>query len=316
MKLSGHIPRIAFIALVAGQAAALPALEGSKKLRAAKSLAIEEAHHEVKAKTASVVGEADLSDLSESALVAQYQLEHQADTDVSLSQAQMHVSQSTQTEKAQQEFRDAFMRAFFVVGVAEIFDKTWFVALLCAIQYSRAISFFSSFLALSLHVVLAAGLGIAVSRFFTLSSLCFSSATVFGALAVMYTIDFFKAKANETIEGRTEEAMEILHGDKDSLNKTVLDMMYRSFFAVFLAEFGDRTQIAMVTLHSSEPWIPVCLGSLLAFFVLTASAIMAARLLEGQRLTEKLVLGMSAGCFFVFTALSVRDGLTALTHGN
>merc|ERR1719387_207485 len=41
------------------------------------------------------------------------------------------------------------------------------------------------------------------------------------------------------------------------------------FVAMFLAEWGDRTQIAMIGQHASQPLIPVCLGSLAAFFLLT-----------------------------------------------
>ena len=37
--------------------------------------------------------------------------------------------------------KDVVLRSFCVVGVAEIFDKTWFVVLICALQYGRKISF-------------------------------------------------------------------------------------------------------------------------------------------------------------------------------
>ena len=43
------------------------------------------------------------------------------------------------------------------------------------------------------------------------------------------------------------------------------DVVMRVFIAVFVAEWGDRTQVAMVTLHSSAPWVPVCIGSMVAF---------------------------------------------------
>ena len=37
--------------------------------------------------------------------------------------------------------KDVVVRSFCVVGVAEIFDKTWFVALICALSYGKKISF-------------------------------------------------------------------------------------------------------------------------------------------------------------------------------
>lgn len=36
---------------------------------------------------------------------------------------------------------DVVIRSFCVVAVAEIFDKTWFVALICALNYGKKISF-------------------------------------------------------------------------------------------------------------------------------------------------------------------------------
>lgn len=50
---------------------------------------------------------------------------------------------------------DVVIRSFCVVAVAEIFDKTWFVALICALNYGKKISFVGGFglPACSLHTV-------------------------------------------------------------------------------------------------------------------------------------------------------------------
>ena len=53
-------------------------------------------------------------------------------------------------------------------------------------------------------------------------------------------------------------------------------------------------QVAMITLHSSAPWLPVCLGSLVAFLLLTFSAVVAATLVQNAKLSERFVLGVSA----------------------
>ena len=45
--------------------------------------------------------------------------------------------------------------------------------------------------------------------------------------------------------------------------------------------------------------------------VLTLSAVLAASLLEGSKLSERLVLGLSACSFLLFSALAVRDGVLA-----
>jgi Ca2+/H+ antiporter, TMEM165/GDT1 family len=213
----------------------------------------------------------------------------------------------------QHQFRSILAKTFCVVSVAELFDKTWFVSLLCAMNYGRQIAFWSAFSALSLHVFLAAALGVCISAFFTLSQLCFSTSAIFAFLASLYIYDFIKASAEDSIEDRSNEAKEALKNDADGEKRTLLtrEMAFRCFTAVFVAEFGDRTQIAMVSLHSSAPWVPVCLGSLVAFFALTLSAVLTASLLEGQRLSERLVSGVSAISFLAFACLSLRDGVLA-----
>jgi len=205
---------------------------------------------------------------------------------------------------------DVIVRSFCVVAVAEIFDKTWFVALICALNYGKKISFTGGFLALALHVFLAAALGVAISQFFSIRALCFSTAAVFFLLATAYLVEFLSSDtSDDVIAERSTEAKESMQGEKDSSEWT--DALGRVFLAVFVAEWGDRTQVAMITLHSSAPWLPVCLGSLVAFLVLTLSAVAAATLMQHAKLSERFVLGISAGSFFVFSALAVHDGLVA-----
>lgn len=202
---------------------------------------------------------------------------------------------------------DVIVRSFCVVAVAEIFDKTWFVALICALNYGKRISFVGGFLALALHVFLAAALGVAISQFFSIQALCFSTAAVFFFLALAYASELFTAQAtDDVIAERSAEAKEALQGETEAAWS---DAFLRVFVAVFIAEWGDRTQVAMITLHSSAPWLPVCLGSLVAFFLLTFSAVAAASLVQHAKLSERFVLAISAVSFLLFAALALRDGL-------
>eukprot|EP00438_Fugacium_kawagutii_P002833 Skav214119 [mRNA] locus=scaffold1185:500671:507540:- [translate_table: standard] len=204
---------------------------------------------------------------------------------------------------------DVVVRSFCVVAVAEIFDKTWFVALICALNYGKKISFVGGFLALALHVFLAAALGVTISQLFTIRTLCFSTAAIFFLLAGAYLWEFLSAEASDdVIAERSSEAKDAVKTGKDS---SWTDALGRVFMAVFIAEWGDRTQVAMITLHSSAPWLPVCLGSLVAFLLLTFSAVAAATLVQHAKLSERFVLAVSAVSFFVFAALAVHDGIVA-----
>lgn len=211
--------------------------------------------------------------------------------------------------------RKAFGQSFVVVGIAELFDKTWFVAVLCSLSCGARLAFAGSFTALALHSIIAALLGMFISRFFELSLLHFMTASVFFVLAALYGWEWQQADPSEdAIEGRSEEAREAIPLSKDDKCEVATVWrrnLFRCFVAVFIAEWGDRTQIAMISLHASLPVIPVCLGSMMAFFVLSMSAVAVASLLQGRTISERTVLGVSAISFFVFAALALLDGMHA-----
>lgn len=231
---------------------------------------------------------------------------------------------------------NVFFHAFSVVGVAELFDKTWFVALLYSTRCGAQMSFWASFFALALHTIIAAGLGATVSKAVPLYLLHFITAGVFGVLALAYLYEYCYADPNaDALETRTEDARESVRmvGDEEGqregrplLDKVVSKGQFRQslyydvmqfwqvFLAVFVAEWGDRTQIAMLSLHSSLPLVPVVLGSLAAFFLLSLSAVLVATMLKGKRLSERLICGVSAFSFMCFSLLALNSGFQTMLH--
>jgi len=239
---------------------------------------------------------------------------------------------------------EAFGKAFCVVGVAELFDKTWFITLLMALKYGRRLAFAGSAVALAIHTVISAFLGIALAKYIIPSTLDFATAALFAILAIMYAKDCYCAEeGSDMIAAGREEAEEAQAADEESnlANAGSKEQTYdyglvkslargegakgvRSRFhvtwekfmevclAVFIAEWGDRTQIAMVGLHSSLPIIPVFVGSLLAFAVLSLSAVLVAAAVEEYKITERMVFGLVSISFVVFAMLSLNDGLKEL----
>lgn len=210
----------------------------------------------------------------------------------------------------------AAIRAFLVVGVAEIFDKTWFVAFVCALKFGWQMAFFGGYGALLLHTFIAAGLGLGISHLLPVSYLHFITAGIFAMFALLFAREWYTAEADsDVLESRKEEATESQAISFESRGSqsgtTTANSFWLCFLPVFVAEWGDRTQIAMIALHSSMPVLPVCVGSALAFLVLTASAVLVARMLEGQKLSEKFVLGISALSFAIFALLAALEGLRA-----
>jgi putative Ca2+/H+ antiporter (TMEM165/GDT1 family) len=224
---------------------------------------------------------------------------------------------------------DAFSKALCVVGVAEIFDKTWFITVLLALKHGRRVALIAGFLALAVHTFVAAFLGIAVSKYLSGAVVDFATFALFAVLAILYTKDWYYADPDgDMIAQGREEAEEAgitcddmqyggvattLLDDKDldakKMKATSLPSaipwgkLYAGFIAVFIAEWGDRTQIAMVGLHSSMPVVPVFVGSLVAFFFLCLSAVWVASVIEKHKISESMVFGLVAISFFFFALL-------------
>jgi len=223
-----------------------------------------------------------------------------------------------------------FCRSVALVGVAELFDKTWFMGLLLALRYRASTVFAGSVLALLLHTVLAAALGYAFAKFFSPFWLNIIAAVCFAFFAVLYAKDCYMddPQGDAVEEGRKEAEGDIDFGDgtdseastastpqNASLTEKTIPaecmVFSKSFMIVFIAEWGDRTQIAMIGQHASQPLIPVFLGSSVAFVLLTFSAVAAATLLAGRKISSRLIHGISAVCFLVFALLAVHDALVS-----
>ena len=79
--------------------------------------------------------------------------------------------------------------------------------------------------------------------------------------------------------------------------------------AFFLAELGDKTMLATVTLATDHGWFAVWLGSTIGMVAADALAIVVGQQL-GARLPERTVKIGAAITFVVFGVLLIAEGLT------
>jgi len=222
---------------------------------------------------------------------------------------------------------DAFLLSLGMVGMAEMFDKTWFVALVMAMRHEKNVVFWGCFAGLGVHVLIAAAFGYSIAHMFNPSTLQFLAAGLYATFFFMYAYDYY------TTDGQTD----LMAAGKDEINEEFEDqeatplcdavkakdarqwkgqswtqirrVWVQCFMAVFIAEWGDRTQIAMIGIHASKPLVPVMLGSLLAFFLLTLSAVIVGCFLSDKTLSEATVKAVVCASFAVFTVIAIRDGL-------
>ena len=216
----------------------------------------------------------------------------------------------------------AFSKAFVNVALAEIFDKTWFVTLFMAIPYSKLASFLGAFSALAVHVFIAAGLGVALTKvpFLHASTLDFLAAAVMLLLALWYAYDACMASKDADVVAEGKEETQQALGDRAAQEVAsgasgfwhAVGGAGAIFLAVFVAEWADRTQFVMIALHASQPLWPVVFASLCAFLLLCATAVLTAKLITMLQISKRWLNVGIALSFVVFAALSIVDGCEAI----
>jgi putative Ca2+/H+ antiporter (TMEM165/GDT1 family) len=81
--------------------------------------------------------------------------------------------------------------------------------------------------------------------------------------------------------------------------------------AFFLAELGDKTMLATITLATTEGWFGTWIGSTLGMVLADALAIWVGYLL-GRRLPERAIRYGAAAAFAVFGVLLIGQGISSL----
>ncbi|RLV55999.1 TMEM165/GDT1 family protein [Aeromicrobium phragmitis] len=82
-------------------------------------------------------------------------------------------------------------------------------------------------------------------------------------------------------------------------------------FAFFLAELGDKTMLATITLAVREDWFGTWIGSTIGMVAADALAIVVGAVL-GRHLPERLIRYVAAAAFAVFAVLLLVEGVRAV----
>jgi putative Ca2+/H+ antiporter (TMEM165/GDT1 family)/protein-S-isoprenylcysteine O-methyltransferase Ste14 len=192
-------------------------------------------------------------------------------------------------------FLVAFAVSFGVVFVAELGDKSQLMALTFATRY-RALPVLVGITAATavvhlLSVAVGHGLGDALPT---------------GWISLVAAVAFVAFGA-WTLRGEELTAQERRKAQRSTGSAVVA-----SSVAFFLAELGDKTMLATITLATRHGWAGVWIGSTMGMVAADALAIVVGRQV-GRHMPERAVkIGASAG-FFLFGAWLAVDAVQQLT---
>jgi putative Ca2+/H+ antiporter (TMEM165/GDT1 family) len=187
---------------------------------------------------------------------------------------------------------DAFLVSIGVIFLAEFGDKSQLMALAFATRYRAALVLLGITLSTAVVHALSVGLGAAIGV-----TVPTGPVTVLAGAA-------FLAFAAWTLRGDTLDAR-----DSARAARTARSALLAVSVTFFLAELGDKTMLATVTLATREAAFGTWVGSTLGMVAADAAAIGVGRQL-GARLPDRTVRIGAAVAFAVFGVLLVVEGLT------
>lgn len=205
-------------------------------------------------------------------------------------------------------FREGLVSAFLLIFFSEIGDKTFFIALLLALQRPKGVVFTGTFGALAIMTVISVGLGRVlhgIDDLFPDVGFPIDDALAV-ALLVFFGVQTLAnaAEADETAEEEKEEAKEVVDGMSQEYQ--VISLVISTFALVFAAEWGDKSFLATIALAAASDPLGVIAGAVTGHGVATVIAVLGGSFL-GKYLSEKTVQYVGGSLFLVFAAATLLD---------
>jgi Ca2+/H+ antiporter, TMEM165/GDT1 family len=198
----------------------------------------------------------------------------------------------------------AFTAGLLLITISELGDKTFFIAVVMSMRYPRRLVLLGVVLALASMTILSVLLGKAVS-FLPQQYIHYAEIVFFLGFGVKLLFDAWKMPANseEEIVDEAKSAVEQSEKNLQNNNKDFA-IILETFILTFLAEWGDRTQIATIALAASNNPFGVTIGAIVGHTICALIAVLGGKLIAG-RISEKTITFIGGGLFILFGVVAI-----------
>jgi len=183
----------------------------------------------------------------------------------------------------------AFFTSLIFVILAEMGDRTQLLAICFAARYRWQIVMWGVFLATALNHLLAVALG--------------------NYLTVLFPLNYIKIAA---AIGFIIFGLWTLKGDNINCENQIqrFTPFWTVFIAFFIAETGDKTQLATIALAADfNEFIPVWVGTTIGMVIANGFGIVAG-VLMGKKLPEKSLKWIAAMIFIAFGMIGLSESVS------
>lgn len=201
----------------------------------------------------------------------------------------------------------AFTAGLLLITISELGDKTFFIAMVMSMRHSRRLVFAGVVAALAAMTILSVLLGQAVS-FLPKAYIHYAAIALFIGFGVKLLID--ASQMPSTAESLVlDEAKTVVEQSEKNLKSYNSNwaVILESFIVTFLAEWGDRTQLATITLAAANNSIGVTLGAIVGHTICALIAVAGSKLIAG-RISERAIMAVGGTLFLLFAAIAWWEG--------
>merc|ERR1712224_237501 len=220
------------------------------------------------------------------------------------------------------EFSANFWKAFFnslsMILVCEMGDKTFFIAAILAMRHDRTTIFAGAISALAVMTVLSAAIGFALPSVLPRQYTHYAATGLFvyfGIKLLLEGKDLYSKgeglgpsdeleEVEQSLKEKNEDDVESL---SDQQKKSNRKLMIQAFTLTFLAEWGDRSQIATIALAAAKDPFGVTAGGIVGHSFCTGLAVVGGRMIAA-RISERQVLLCGGVLFLLFAVHGVYVG--------
>lgn len=221
----------------------------------------------------------------------------------------------------------AFTSSVAMILATEIGDKTFFIAAVLSMKHARMAVFTGAIAALTIMTVLSTAMGLVLPKFMDKKYTHILSGILFLYFGVKLILDSRKMEGGKVSEELEEVEEKLLHqgrkkkGEDEetgqaqpalfrqtslvgSSGMSTHSVILTALTLTFVAEWGDRSQIATIALASSKNPIGVTIGGIVGHSICTASACIGGRMLASN-ISEKTVCQWGGVVFLLFSIHSL-----------
>ena len=204
----------------------------------------------------------------------------------------------------------AFGASLTAITLAELGDKTFFMALILAARHRGRDVFVGAFGALAAVTLISLGFGYGLRALLPASVVPWLAAVLFLGFGVKLLVDAQGMGVDEADDEAREAEQTIAEAESRRRISSAWAVIWEAFVLVFLAELGDRTQFTTIFLAAAPgfSFSGLLAGTLLGHALVTWLAVGAGKWIGG-RISERVLYRLSGGLFVMFGLVALKQAL-------